>query len=160
MGVVRAIGGVIVGYLVMAILSVIVFMAVYLGLGPDWAFMPDSFVPSMPWTLMMFAVGFVLAIIGGLVCALIARRGSKATLVFAILVLVVGSVVPLLKGDNPMAPETRTAEMNKMEILQYIDQPAWSAIAGAVLSAAGIWLGGRLRGGRKDAAVGAGGEEI
>lgn len=155
MGVVRAIVGVIVGFLVMQIVMIIAFMGLYLATGPDWAFQPASFVPSMAWYGVMLPLGFVIAIVGGLVCALIARRGSKATLVFAILILIIGIVTPLLKGENPMKPESRTPDMNKMEILQYIEQPMWATIAGSVLTAGGILLGGRLRGGRKGETGGA-----
>jgi hypothetical protein len=156
MGVVRAIVGVIVGFLVMQIIMIIAFMAIYLMTGPDWAFQPESFVPSMAWFAVMLPLGFVLAIVGGLVCALIARRGSKATLVFAIIVLVVGIVMPLVKPENPMKPESRTLDMDKFEVLQYIEQPMWASIAGSVLAAGGILLGGRLRGGRKTAEPGGG----
>src|SRR5258708_35572954 len=80
--------GVIVGYIVMFILQVATFMAIYSMMGPNWSFRPASYDASTRWTVMQFGVILVTTIIAGLICAAIAR-GGKAPLVLAAVGLVV-----------------------------------------------------------------------
>ena len=63
----RSIIGVIVGYLVILVLEVAAFIAIYSVMGADWSFRTASFQPSTRWTLLQFIVIFVTAVIGGLV---------------------------------------------------------------------------------------------
>ena len=79
----RSVLAVIVGYILMFILQVVAFMTIYTSVGADWSFKPGSYQASTRWTVMQFAVILVTGIIGGLICAVIARRG-KAPLALAV----------------------------------------------------------------------------
>src|SRR5437870_297539 len=85
----RAIIGVIVGYIVMFILQLAVFMTMYKVMGANWSFKPASYQASTRWTVMQFTVIFVTALIAGLICALISK-GGKAPLVLAVVALAIG----------------------------------------------------------------------
>src|SRR3989442_1216441 len=86
---VRSVLAVIVAYIITFILQVVAFTTIYTVMGADWSFKPASYQASTPWTAMQFAVILVTAIIGGLICAAIAK-GGRAPLALAAVVLVLG----------------------------------------------------------------------
>jgi hypothetical protein len=122
----RSIIGVIVGYLVMFILQVAVFMTIYTMMGPDWSFKPASYEASTQWTVMQFTVILVTAAIAGLVCAVIAK-GGKAPLVLAGVALALG--LALAVASTTMRPadthEVRTGNVPNMEAMSKARHPMW-----------------------------------
>ena len=141
---VRKILGVIVGYLAMVAFIMITFTLTYLVLGPDGAFKPGEFGPSNLWIAISFVLGFVGAVLAGLVCALIARS-SKSVMSLAGIVLILGLVlaIPILM-DEPVIEE-RSGDLPSFEAMQKGQQPGWVALLNPLVAAAGILLGGRLR---------------
>src|SRR5260370_14984058 len=97
----RSVLAVIVGYVVMFILQVAAFMTIYTLVGADWSFEPASYQASTRWTAMQFGVILVTAIIAGLVCSVIARRG-KPPLALAAVVLVAGFRLTILVPPAPL----------------------------------------------------------
>src|SRR5213594_4205182 len=98
----RAIIGVIVGYVAMFVLNFIGFVCLYALIGPSNAFKPGSYLASNRWIAISFGIIFVTAIIGGLICAAIAK-GGKAPLALAIVVLVLGfllAIPAVIKHQN------------------------------------------------------------
>ncbi|MFL6227845.1 MAG: hypothetical protein ACJ741_03595 [Pyrinomonadaceae bacterium] len=140
----RSILAVIVGYLVVFLFIFVLFTGLYLTLGSNASFKPGSYQPSVLWLVLSTLLALVAAIVGGYVCAVLAR-GGRAPLALAALVLVLGIIfaVPVL-----MAPETnaaRTSELTNMEAMMQAKEPAGVALANPLLGAAGVLVGGRLR---------------
>ena len=142
----RSIVGVIVGYIVMFALQFAVFMSIYTVMGADWSFKPASYHASTRWTVMQFAVIFVTAIIGGLICALIAR-GGRAPLALAIVALVIGFTLGALHVATQPADtgELRTANVPNMVAMTKARHPVWVIFTGPIIAALGIVVGGKLK---------------
>jgi peptidoglycan biosynthesis protein MviN/MurJ (putative lipid II flippase) len=138
--------GVIVGYIVMFVLQVAAFMAIYTLMGANWSFRPASYEASTRWTVMQFGVILVTAIIAGLICAAIAR-GGKATLALAAVVLVLG--LALACASTAWRPadthEMRTGNVPNMEAMSKARHPTWVVLLGPFIGAAGVVIGGKLR---------------
>jgi prepilin signal peptidase PulO-like enzyme (type II secretory pathway) len=142
----RSVLGVIVGYIVMFVLQVAVFMTIYTMMGPEWSFKPASYEASTQWTIMQMIVILVTGAIAGLVCAIIAR-GGKAPLVLAGLVLalglVLGTITVSMKKNEPI--EIRTGDVPNMVAMSKARHPLWVIYLGAVLGAVGVAIGGKLK---------------
>ncbi len=156
MVVIRAIAGVIVGYIVMVIGVFVTLSLAWWVLKADGAFLEaPSWEPSMTWTVASLVLGLVVAIIGGFVCVLIAVKGSKAPIALAILIVVMGAVsagMQFVKSDGE-EPPPRTAQITMFEAMQYTKAPMLSLIGNPIVGAVGALIGARL-GGRKDQQAG------
>ena len=142
----RAIIAVIVSYILMFVISFCAFTGVYLILHAEGAFKPGSFEASNLWIAIAFGINFVVAVIGGLICAAIAK-GGKAPLALAILVFVLGLLlaVPVLMAQKKNAGLVRSGEVPMMEAMQKAQQPVWVHFAFPILVAAGVLIGGKLK---------------
>ncbi|HEX4607850.1 MAG TPA: hypothetical protein VH092_06575 [Urbifossiella sp.] len=121
------------------------FSGLYLLLGQDLSFRPDSYEPSVLWTVVSFALGMGAAVLGGYVCARIARKPTPPK-VLAWVVLVIGllSAVPVLMAAATPA-EARSGEVGNLDAMMKAKQPAWVAVANPFVGLAGVLLGARLR---------------
>ena len=142
----RSVLGVVVAYILMFILQVAVFMTIYTLVGPDWSFKPASYQASTRWTAMQFVVILVTCIIGGLICAVIAK-GGKAPLALAAVVLVLGLGLAVL--GTALRPanthEVRIGNVPNMEAMNKARHPTWVLFLGPVIGAVGVLIGGKLR---------------
>lgn len=146
---VRAALAVIVGYVAMALLVFATFSLAMLLLGTDRAFRPGTHDPSTLWLVTSFVLSFISAVVGGWICATIAKK-SKAPLVFAALILGLGL---LLAGYVMMMPDgERSSEGSAITgtSMQSGRQPIWVTVLNPVIAASGILLGARLKGRGKD----------
>ncbi|MEK7831056.1 MAG: hypothetical protein AAB401_08220 [Acidobacteriota bacterium] len=141
----KTIGGVVVGYIVMFILVFAIFTTAYLAMGADGAFKTGSYEVSTLWLVLSFAVGLIAAIAGGFVCALIAPN-SKAPLALAGLVIILGllSAIPALM-PNDTRPQVRTADVGNMEAMMNARQPVWVFLLNPLIGAVGVMLGSRMK---------------
>lgn len=141
----RAISSVVVGYVTMFATIFLAFSGLYLLLGQDLSFRPGSYEPSVLWTLVNFALGVGAAVLGGYVCAWIARTATPPK-VLAGVVLVIGllSAVPVLMAAATPA-EARTGEVGNLDAMMKAKQPAWVAVANPFVGLAGVLLGARRR---------------
>ena len=141
----RAVGGVILGYLTMAVLMFVLFTVAYLAMGADEAFRPGGYEVSPLWVWTSVVLGLVAAVAGGVVCAAVSRL-PKPPLVLAVVVLVLGvlSAIPVLTASAG-EQKARTGDVSNMDAMMKARQPAWAALMYPVLSAAGILAGARLR---------------
>jgi hypothetical protein len=141
----RAIVSVVIGYVVMFAAIFLAFSGLYLLLGQELSFKPGSYDPSVLWTLVSFALGVGAAILGGYVCARIAKTATPPK-VLAGVVLVIGllSAVPVLMV-SATPTETRTGEVGNLDAMMKAKQPAWVAVANPFVGLAGVLLGARLR---------------
>jgi hypothetical protein len=121
------------------------FSGLYLLMGQDLSFRPDSYEPSVLWTVLSFALGVGAAVFGGYVCAWIARKATPPK-VLAGLVLVIGLAfaVPVLMAAKTPA-ETRTGEVGNLDAMMKAKQPAWVALANPFVGLVGVLIGARLR---------------
>ena len=69
----RAIVSVVLGYVMMAATVFFTFTAAYLIMGADGSFKPGTYEVSALWLIVSFVLSFVAAVLGGYVCALIAK---------------------------------------------------------------------------------------
>src|SRR5437868_14714625 len=90
----RSILAVVVSYVAMFVLAFIAFTCAYLVVGSDVAFKPGIYEASTTWIGIAFVINIVVAIIGGFVCALIAK-GGRAPLALALLAAILGLVIAI-----------------------------------------------------------------
>jgi general stress protein CsbA len=142
----RAIGSVVLGYVVMAAFVMLALTAAYLAMGAERAFQPGSYEVSNVWVITMFAVGVVAALAGGLVCAAIARS-RKPALALAGLVLVLGvlSALPSFAATEDTPPKVRTGEVGNFEAMTQAKQPPWVALSHPLIGVIGVLVGARLK---------------
>lgn len=144
----RTIGGVIVGYLAMFVFVFVTFTIAYLAMGTEGAFKPASYDVTALWLGVGFVVSSIAAIIGGFVCAAIAKN-SKAPMALAGLVLVLGLLMalPVLMASASDQPLVRTGNVSNFEAMQHAKQPAWWCLLNPLIGVAGVMLGARLKSG-------------
>ena len=142
---VRAILGVIIGYVVTALLVFGFFTLAYLAMGADMAFKPGTYDLSLRWIIVSFVVNAIAAVIGGFVCASISRS-TRATQVFAGIVLVLGILlaIPILRGTD-IRPNVRSGAVSNMKAMQAARTPGWVALLNPVVGAVGILVGAGLK---------------
>ena len=140
----RKILAVILGYVVIFVCIFVLFTALYLVMGANGAFKPGSYQPSFTWLALSTPLAFAAAVVGGYVCAAIAR-GGRAPLALAALVLVIGfiSAVPVLTAKA--ADDVRPGNLSNMEAMMKAKEPAGVALTNPLLGAAGVLVGGWLR---------------
>jgi hypothetical protein len=140
----RIAGGVVVGYLVIFAIVFVTFSGAFYLLGVERTFQPGSYDVTMIWNIVSVVLGLVAAMVGGVVCLVIARSqtGPRA---LAALVLLLGLImaVPVLTG--PPAPATRGPEVGNTEAMVQARQPVWAALANPFIGAFGVLLGARLK---------------
>jgi hypothetical protein len=143
----RAILAVIVSYVLMFVLIFLAFTGVYMVLRADGAFKPGSFEASTAWIGIAFAVNFVVAVIGGMVCAAIAK-GGKAPIVLAIIVFVLGMLLAIPSLMVKKADVVRVGDVPMFEAMQKAKEPPWVPLTFPFVGAIGVLLGGKLKGRR------------
>lgn len=137
----RAIGGVVVGYVVMAGLVFVTFSLAYLAMGADRAFQPGKYEPTNLWLVASFVLGLLAAVVGGLVCAAIAK-GGKAPTVLAGVVLVLGLLfaIPVITASLADQAKVRESTVSNMEAMTIAVHPIWVALLNPFIGAAGtLW---------------------
>ena len=142
----RSIGGVVAGYVCMALFVFATFSITYLAMGADGAFQAGSYEVSTLWIVVSFALSVGAAVVGGFVCATIAKN-MTACYVLAGIVLVLGLLmtIPVLTGGYEGMPEVRDGSVGNFEAMQYARQPAWIALLNPIIGAGGIVFGGRMK---------------
>ena len=95
---------------------------------------------------MQFLVVLVTCIIGGLICAVIAK-GGKAPLALAAVVLVLGFALAVLGTALQPADthEVRTGNVANMVAMSKARHPVWVVFLGPFIGAVGVVIGGKLR---------------
>ena len=77
--------------IVMAIFITVVFIGVFLALGVERVFQPDSYKVSTLWLVLSAAISLCGSILGGFVCAAISKS-MRACQALALIVLVLGMI--------------------------------------------------------------------
>jgi hypothetical protein len=141
----RAIGSLVLGYVVMAVVVMMSFTLAWMALGADGSFAPGTYEVSAAWIGMSIVVGLIAAILGGLVCAAVAKNATPPKVLAAIvLVLGIGLAIPGLGGDR--TPAERPDEVSMREANTNAEQPAWILLLNPFIGAVGVLVGARLKG--------------
>ena len=142
----KTIGAVVLGYLVIFILVFLLFSAAYLGMGADRAFKPRSYEVSALWIAISLGLSLLAAIFGGAV-AIRLGRSDKAVMALAVVVVVLGILMalPALMGPPSGEPEIRTAQVGNLEAMSRAKPPTWVNFLNPLIGALGVMVGGRLR---------------
>jgi uncharacterized membrane protein YeaQ/YmgE (transglycosylase-associated protein family) len=140
---IRNILGAIAGYIVFAFALFLLFSGLYLVMGPDKAFMPAKYDPTMLWTISSFILGFVAAAIGGYAAALIGKSG--AIKIMAALVVLIGAIVVVMLIRENKPEEVRTGDVPNMEAMMKAREPVWVGVVNPILGVIGVFVGGSLR---------------
>ncbi len=145
----RNVGAVLVGYVVMFAVAFVTFSVAFLMGGTTGAFEDGSYDVRVLWLFVSFALGLIVAVAGGCACATVAK-GSKAPLALAGLVLVVGVLMalPFLTASDDGQPVTREADVSTFDAMQEAKQPPWVALTNPFVGVIGVILGSKLRAGR------------
>jgi hypothetical protein len=146
----RTIGAVVIGYVVLVLFVFVTFSLTYLLLGADGAFEPGSYNVSTLWLIISFVVGLLAAVLGGYVCASIARN-ARAPIILAGIVLVLGLLlaIPVVMTPSEGGLQVREGNVGIFEAMQNAKQPAWVALVNPIVGAIGIMIGARLKGDSK-----------
>ena len=140
----KSILGVIVGYIVMAIVGFAVLACAYFALSVDRVFEPDSYTLSTLWIALMIAVGLIGGILGGLTCAAISKSKGACT-AFAVIVLVLGLLGSLSAMKKETTTEARAGDVPMWQAMLKADNPTWLLLLNPVIGAAGVMLGARMK---------------
>ncbi len=140
---IRTIAGVALGYIAMALLVFLLFSAAYLAMGTDNAFLPGSYQISFLWLAVSIVLSFIAALAGGYVAAS-ASHGTRAPLVLACVVLILGIIFAIPALGQP-DPGPRAGDVGNIAAMMNARQPAWLLLLNPVIGAFGILVGSRLR---------------
>lgn len=149
----RNVLGVIVGYIAIAAIVFVGLAVAFFVLGVDKVYEPLLFDVTMLWIIVMLAVGFLAAFIGGAVCKMIARS-PKGSMALAVVVLVLGGVMAAVEGmkETPAVPPVRTGETSMTEAMMNSKQPMWVSIANPIIGVIGVMIGASIIKGRDGSA--------
>ncbi len=141
----RMVGLVVLGYIVIVVLVFLSFTVAYLLIGADGAFRPNSYDLSLIWILVTIALGFAAALAGGYMIAAMARSETepKALAAFVFGLGIIFAIQMLL--SNEAAPGTRDAAVGMFEAMANAQQPVWVAFLNSIIGALGVMTGARLK---------------
>lgn len=138
----RAITSVIVGYLVLAILTMVFFTITFLALGADRTFYPGSYRSTPLWDGLALTISAFVALAGGAVCRLIARS-RRPVYALAVLYLILGFGVAFMEQNAP-DPGPRPANVTSMDAARNTKQPRWYAFTIPFVGAIFVTIGGTI----------------
>jgi len=146
----RSLGAVVVGYVLVAFLSVASAGVSWAIFGAEGAFRDGSTVASSGWAISSCILGFLAAIAAGWVTAAIGRHSRNMPVFYlAVLLLVFGLALAVLGSGEPRGavPEGKTtAELTFFEAGQVAVNPTWYTYVIGVIGCIGVIVGGTLRG--------------
>lgn len=140
---VRQILGGIVGYIAMFIFVFVTFTIAYLGMGTEGSFQPGTYDVTTTWIIVSSILGFIAAIGGGYVAAIVGK-GGLAPKITAVIVLIMGILVFALTVAAPKTDEARTADVPNMEAMSKARTPTWVAAVNPIIGIVGVLIGGRM----------------
>ncbi len=141
MAILRAILGVISGFLAMSVFVMAAFPVATLAIGAERLLRPGSYEASAAWTSVNVLLGLPAALLGGFVCACVTpSSGARYALVaIAVVFGVAYAAIFLVAGD----PGPRTDPVGHLTV-QFARPPAWLLVANPLIDALGIHVGSRL----------------
>lgn len=141
----RSIAAVVGSYVVMVVLIIVAFSAMWLGLGPDRLLKPGSFQGNLLITIAAPSITILAGLLGGWLCARIGR-GRTPVMVLAAVVLVLGAVTAFFTLQKPFPADPRDPNMTVQQIMEVGREPTWLAIFNPIGGAVAVLLGGLVLG--------------
>lgn len=137
----RAIGGAVLGYIVMFVIVFCGLTLAWMLLGADGAFEPGVFDVSMTWIAISIVVAIIAALAGGKVARLVAKA-PLGPQILAGLVIIIGivSMIPAMTMAPPIA--TRAGDMPMMDAIAQARTPVWVMVLNPIIGAIGALIGG------------------
>ncbi len=142
---IKAILGVVVGYIAFMVFIFVVFTGLYLALGAERVFQPGTFQISTLWLVLALGGSLCAGAVGGYVCRALSRS-LRVCRVFAIIVFLLSIVMcwPVITADQTPRPRGATA-LPAFEAMQQGQAPIWMHLLSAVLNASGVMIGARRK---------------
>ena len=129
------------GYVVIVVIVFAALSLMWTLLGPDGAFQSESYAVSGVWVTGSIVLGFVAALVGGVVCAR-AAADSRAELILIGLIVILGVMAALPETAEVASP--RPEDIAMADAMMSAQMPRWVAWLNPVIGALGVWLGGAI----------------
>lgn len=137
----RVVSGAVAGYLVIVLLTLLLFSASYLLLGPERAFAEASLEVTGMWVAVSLVISVGVALLGGQVAARVGKR-VEAVAGLAMVLLLLGFLSAWM-GLQQAAPEVvDPGTLGVFEAARYARQPVWFAWLVPLIGAGFVLLGG------------------
>ncbi len=140
----RSILAMLAGYTAMAGAIMITFTLVYLVLGAEGSFRPDSWEPSATWMSISIVVGVGAAVLGGWISQLIDSTGMGSKLLIGVVVVLGLVVFGLSYSADPELVRTIESPTSQ-EAMNNAVQPTWFPFVNIILGVSGVLIAMRLR---------------
>jgi hypothetical protein len=141
----KSILAIIVSYIVMFVLFMAIFTGLYFALGIERVFQTDSYEVTMLWIVLALAVGFLVNIFAGYLCAAISKSWRTCQ-VFALIVFLLALVQCLSAlRRNPEMPTVRAGDVTYLEALSLAVTPMWFHLVDPILAGVGVLLGAGMK---------------
>ena len=137
----RAIGGAVLGYIVMVLVIFCGLTAAWFALGSDGAFRPGVYDVSTTWVVISIIVGIIAALAGGRTARAVAKTITGPR-ILAGLVIVLGilSALPGLSMDPASA--VRDPSLSMIDAMAQARTPVWVLFLNPIIGAIGALIGG------------------
>ena len=147
----RNLGAVVLGFVALAVVSFVLPMIMWMVLGTDGAFQPDSWETSTVWNAGWIIVAVVGAAAAGFVCSKVAadKRG-----VWILIALMVVSATWTALFYAPAGEGMRPPDVGMLEAMGSARSPAWMGWLNMPLAAVSAFFGARIA--EKNRVAGAG----
>ena len=141
----KSILAIIVSYIAMFVVFLAIFTGLYFALGVERVFQADSYEVSMLWIVLTLAVGFLVCMFAGYLCAAISNSWRTCQ-VFALIVFLLALIqcFSALKR-NPDAPNVRAGEVGMFDAMALAVSPFWLHLVNPLLNGAGALIGARIK---------------
>ena len=138
----RIIGGVILGFITLFVVTFFTFSGLFLALGSNGAFHAGNFEVTAPWLVGSLVLGFIAAVLAGKVCSTVTAKPGPVV-VLAALVL----ILDLFAAFNPPQDRRteRAGEVSMTDAIVNAREPTWFVFLMPLVATAGVILGGRQR---------------
>jgi uncharacterized membrane protein len=137
----RSTAAVVFSYIAMAIIVVVAFAGLWLGLGPDRLLEPGTWKGNMILTIGAPAITVVAGLFGGWMCAKIGRD-KRSVISLATLVLVLGMIMAYFTLQKPEPTGPRDPGLTMEQIMEKGREPTWVAISNPILGAVAVLIAG------------------
>lgn len=139
----KTVFAVVAGYVVMALFVLVSSVVAFVALGADRAYQDGTYEPTGVWIVTVLALGFIAAMVGGYVAAII-TSSPAAPKTLALVVVILGLVFALPVFRRPaQSPPARSSDLPMMQTMGAGRQPAWVALMLPAVGAAGVLAGAK-----------------
>lgn len=139
----RAILGVIVGFIIMNGVVFGCFAAAWYIFGANHAYNPGVWDVSITWLIMITVVNLIAGLIGGATCAVVASKQSNAAVALVTLVIIFGIIDARtqMRKNFDDKPTVREGEFSMIEAVANSRQPTSVLIANPIIGVLGVLIG-------------------